>query len=300
MRASLWHAAWRFWNRRSTRISVPECVHLRNFWHRLRPHEDGVLLDGSRCCIGTCLDRALHRKLDRMVAVPRRTIARHRVPLGLLLLSRQHLTIEQLRMALAAQHNARRGRIGEWIESLGFADEQQITAALARQWACPVLRTNSFSAPPLAQYTQQIPLALLEKFAMLPVNFSAATSTLHIAFAEAVDHSVLYAIEQMTGCRTEACMAVPSFVRAQLEALARDGLKGDLTFERIADNAEISRIVRSYCSRTGASEIRVVACPPYLWVCLLRAGSRFLDLLVRMPANSLSPGFLSSELHPDS
>jgi hypothetical protein len=118
---------------------------------------------------------------------------------------------------------------------------------------------------------------------MLPVKFSAATSIFHIAFAEAVDHSLLYAIEQMTGCHTEPCMAVPSFVRAQLAILARNTLKGDLAFDRVADNVEISRILRSYATRTGADEIRIAACPPYLWARLLESSERSHDLLFRIP-----------------
>ena len=121
---------------------------------------------------------------------------------------------------------------------------------------------------------------------MLPVNFSVATSTLHIAFADAVDHSVLYAIEQMTGCHTEPCMAAPSFVYAQHAILARDNLKGDFIFDRVSDNAEISSILRSYCLRTGANEIRLAACPPYLWVRLIESAGNSHDLLIRMPGNS--------------
>ena len=68
--------------------------------------------------------------------------ASHRVPLGLLLLSRQQLTAAQLRTALEAQRAAGQGKIGEWLRQLGFVTELQVTAALARQWSCPVLITG--------------------------------------------------------------------------------------------------------------------------------------------------------------
>ena len=48
---------------------------------------------------------------------------------------------------------------------------------------------------------------------MIPVDYVDSPATLHIAFGEGIDYGVLYAIEQMVGCHTESCMAVPSFVR---------------------------------------------------------------------------------------
>ena len=131
--------------------------------------------------------------------------------------------MEQLRAALRAQRSAGRGRIGEWLRTLGFVSEQQVTAALARQWSCPVLRTNSFSpgnSTLSAHRAPQIPVTLLESFVMIPVEYVETTATLHIAFGEGIDYSVLYAIEQMLGCRTESCMAVPSLVRQNLQSLS--------------------------------------------------------------------------------
>ena len=195
-----------------------------------------------------------------------------------------------MRAALGAQRTAGRGRIGEWLLAFGFVNQQQVTAALARQWSCPVLRTNSFApgnAPggPAAhdRRTPQIPLTLLESFVMIPVNYFEATSTLHIAFGEGIDHSVLYAIEKIVGCRTESCMAVPSFVRHQLSILSGRRGESEMIFDRVADGAEFLRIIHSYCTRLSASEVRLAACGPHLWVRLLRPSFPALDLLLRLP-----------------
>jgi hypothetical protein len=289
--ATVWQSAWRFWRRPAPPASPPECVHLRRRWLRLRSRDPGVLLDGSRYCPDVCLDRALLRMFDRILPanipsanilpINQRNAVSHRVPLGLVLLSRQDLTAEQLRIALAAQHAAERGKIGEWVQTLGFATEAQVTAALARQWSCPVLRPDSVLPLPDAQASRHIPLALLEKIVMLPINFAA--SVLYIAFAEGVDHTALYAVEQMIGCRTQPCMADPSFVRAQLHALAGKDGKRDFVFDRVADRNELSRIIRSYCLRVQAVEVRLAACPPYLWARLLCPANTFLDLLLGMP-----------------
>ena len=58
---------------------------------------------------------------------------------------------------------------GSGCRHLGFASEQQVTAALARQWSCPVLRSDSCEAPSPAAFPQ-IPVALLESSVMIPVR----------------------------------------------------------------------------------------------------------------------------------
>jgi hypothetical protein len=210
-----------------------------------------------------------------------------------LLLSRQQLTVEQLRAALAAQRNAGQGKIGEWLQMLGFATELQITAALARQWSCPVLRTSAVS--PGASRSPQIPATLLQSFVAIPVDYVERTATLHLAFGEGIDYSVLYAIEHMVGCHTECCMAVPSFVRRNLQALSAHRGENEVVFDRVADDAELSRIIRSYCARLAASEIRLAACGPHLWVRLLRPSRPALDLLLRSPRDVSSPASLSAD-----
>lgn len=234
---------------------------------------------GVRYCTDHCIEVALANSLARLLDLPTRTAASHRVPLGLLLLSRQQITAEQLQLALEAQRENGRGRIGEWLQTLGFASEQQVTGALARQWSCPVLQ------PQFARTRRgpQLPLALLQSFLMLPVDYVEPTSTLHLAFAERIDYSVLYAIEQMMGCHTEPCMAVPSFIRENLQGMAANRSDSELVFERVSDAGEGGRIIRSYCVRVAASEVRIAACAPYLWVRLLRTSREPLNLLLRSP-----------------
>jgi len=253
-------------------------------------------MQGSRYCREDCLERAVTEALRRIRSPLRRATAPHRIPLGLLLLSRQQLTVDQLRAALATQHAAGRGKIGEWLLSLGFVSEQQVTAALARQWSCPVLRPSSFNGSPLltaSRRAPQIPIALLRAFVMLPVDFVESTETLHIAFGEGIDYSVLYAIEQMVGCHTEVCMASPSLVRQELQAISAHRGEHEVVFDRVSDGDEFSRIIRSYCIRLSATEVRLAGCGPHVWVRLLRASRPPLDLLLRSSDRS------SAELRPD-
>ncbi len=113
------------------------------------------------------------------------------------------------------------------------------------------------------------------------INYVETTSTLHIAFGEGIDYSVLYAIEQMMGCHTETCMAVPSFVRKNLQSISGHRGESEVVIDRVADAGEFSRIIHSYCVRLASPEIRLAGCGPSLWVRLLRSSRPPLDLLLR-------------------
>jgi hypothetical protein len=274
------------WLRRRPGLPVPVheagCVHVRRSWRWLGPARSAVRLESGLYCLNECLESALLRSLARARSLPQAAAKSHRVPLGLLLLSRQQLTAEQLQAALAAQRSAGCGRIGEWLQALGFVDEQQITAALARQWSCPILRPDypvrTHTAPPL-------PVALLERFLMVPFDYLGVTSppTLYIALAGGPDYAVLYAVETMTGCRTECCLAAPSFVRRNLAALASRREGREVSFACAADT-EFCRIIGSYCARIAASEVRLAACGPFVWVRLFRDARPPLDLWMHFPA----------------
>jgi hypothetical protein len=276
-----WGLAWReLWARLAPRCGRQDCA--RTLWRRLRVPRGIVRMQGARYCLDHCLERALADALRQMRATSRRSVLSHRLPLGLLLLSRQQVTADELRRALAEQRAAGQGRIGDWLQHLGFATDVQITAALARQWSCPVLDASLIAAG--RDRIPQLPVALLESFAMVPVDYVAATATLHMAFGEGIDYSALYAIEQMLGCHTEACLVRPAALRQNLAVLAERRGGTEMVFDRVADAAEFARIIRSYAACVDAEEIRLAACGPHLWVRLLQASRPPLDLLLRPPA----------------
>jgi type IV pilus assembly protein PilB len=237
-------------------------------------------------CVPECLEQALHAAVLTAQPTAAKKGGTHRIPLGLQLLSRKQVTESQLREALAEQRAAGRGRIGDWLLEMGFASEQQITAALARQWSSPVLQTRT-PALNLA-LLPQIPTLLLNLFQMIPVSFVTATATLHVAFADGVDHSALYAIERMLDCRTEHCVVPPSLLRESLLALGERRSSTEFVFERVSSISELVSIVSNYAVRVSAREIRLAPCPPYHWVRLECASGQTLNLLLRMPADPRS------------
>jgi len=283
-----WSLVWRdLKSRLVTKCGGCGSTHIRNLWRR-RPR--GVRMRGSWYCRADCLERAVSELLDigglgsggmvsEGLGSARNIVAPHRIPLGLLLLSRQQLTADQLRTALDRQRTAGHGRIGEWLQRLGFATERQITAALARQWSCPVLRNSSGTLG--ASRFMPIPVRLLESIQMIPVEFAEASQTLLIAFSEGIDHSVLYAVEQMLGYRTEACFVCPSVLQKGLEALAQVRGSGDVIFDRVEDARECASIIVSYAAKVAAEEIRLVKCGHHLWIRLQQPERETVNMVMR-------------------
>jgi Type II secretion system (T2SS), protein E, N-terminal domain len=272
------------WKRFAPACGYHACVHARSPWRRIRRRSRGVLVAGTRYCRTECLEQALAQVLERSHSIsPRSALASHRIPLGLLLLSRQQLTSGQLRSALEAQRTAGRGKIGAWLQQLGFNTEEQVTAALARQWSCPVLRTAPGTT--LANRFPQIPVLLLEFFQMIPVESVEATKTLLIAFSERIDYTVLYAIEQMLGYRTEPCVVPASILQKSLQALARNRTSSDVVLEHVKDTRECAQIVCNYSEKVGATEIRLARCGAYLWVRLESLRHGVVNLVLCIPAN---------------
>lgn len=262
----------------------------------MRRRSRGTLMQGLRYCRGECLEQALLevlRRSQRAASPP--SLASHRIPLGLLLLSRQQLTGEQLRVALQMQREGNQDsggknsgsknsegnkkKIGLCLQDLGFVTEQQVTAALARQWSCPMLRT----APKAMEASRfpAIPNLLLESFQMIPVELVEASGTLLMAFSEGIDYTVLYAIEQMLGYRTEACFVSPSILQTSLQKLARRPGPGDVIFDRIKDAGECAGIIGSYSTAVRAEVVRLAQCGEHIWVRLERAQEKTVTLVMR-------------------
>jgi hypothetical protein len=283
-----WKLAWRdFRPKLTVKCGGCGCIQSRGAWWPLRRRWYGVRLRGSWYCQADCLQSELSELLGRRHPGSRREpVVAHRVPLGLLLLSRQQLTAAQLRTALERQRSAGQGRIGDWLLQLGFVSEAQITAAMARQWACPVLKSSP-AAMGAGRFVP-IPHLLLESFQMIPVEFAEATQTLLIAFSESIDHTVLYAVEQMLGYRTEACFVCPSILQKGLQALAQRHAAKDVVFDRLEDASECARIIGSYAARIGAEEVRLAQCGTHIWIRLEGRQRETVNLVLRAPGDAAS------------
>ncbi len=275
------------------------CAGPKGPWARFRRHRRGAFLQNVFYCQRECVETALMAQLARLHALPAAPPPSNRIPLGLLMVARGWLTHEQVVTALAAQQQARSGQIGDWFEKLGFATEQQVTSALGLQWGCPV--TLSLDAASLMP-AGPIPLAILEAFQMVPLQFSSATKTIYIAFGQRVDHAALYAIEKLLDYRTQPCVAGRKFVADELFRMRQQPRPRELEFGSMPDFAEIGRVSVSYMLRLGADEARLGRVGDFIWL-RLRVGKSFTDLVfhakskprgARNAASSTTRALLSS------
>jgi len=281
------------------------CSHWRRIWRHLCWRNSRIRLQEAWYCAPQCFELALRRNLEQAVIPATRFGARalnddpdpqwrartrsvvsasiesapnHRIPLGLLLLSRGQLNNAQLRIALARQQSEG-GRLGKCLERLGFTDESQITAALAVQWSCPVWPATE---APVLECARMLPLTLLRAFNIYPLRFVAATRTFYLAFSDRLDHSVLYAIAQMLQCRTEPCVMRQSVLCDFLAGIERLSDCADMLFERPEGYEEIARITSAYVLKLGAQQVRIANCRNYLWARLI-TGRDVANLLFHFP-----------------
>ena len=242
--------------------SRSDCSRSQRAWGRLSNGAGSVRLNGLRYCFPRCFEHELTRQFQGAQPLfdikPRLP---HRVPLGLLMLSRGDLDSGQLRQALHAQRESGSGRIGEWIEKLGYAREHQVISALATQWACPVLRRLPARAADCG-----VPYQLLKQFNMVPVHFAPITRMLHVAFSGDIEHAALLAIEQMLECKTAPCLVSPAALAIVLGRMDEEERKSEKVFEGPRPPEEMTRIISSYAARLGAEQVRSVVCGDYVWV----------------------------------
>ena len=197
----------------------PQCP-FRNPLRRVlrRRNSEGVLLQGRWYCCLDCFEDAITGVFNGLLRLPDEPLPRlHRVPLGLLLLGRGVITDTQLKSALQAQRDSGTDRLGRWLIRLGVASAQDVSAALAAQWGCPVFpleRDHRYR-----ECSQMLPFALLEASHMIPVHYLPSSQLLFVAFSEDIDHTALYAVERLIGGRTEPCIVAESAMERALEEI---------------------------------------------------------------------------------
>jgi hypothetical protein len=235
------------------------------FWPTWLRREEGICLQGQWYCSPECFEgaaqSALFRLLPGMDEGPKR---HHRIPIGLLLLSRGMINDEQLKRALLLQRQKGSGKIGKFLQEIRAASEQDITEGLAAQWGCPVYPLGK--GREFLQCASLLPLALLEAGRMLPVHFLRLQKTLYMAFVEGVDRTALYAVEQMLHLRTVPCIVSESDLSGALEAFRLHATAPTAVFESSSEPREMARTTRSYAWQVGAKEVWVARSGRFIWI----------------------------------
>jgi len=242
----------------------------------------GIRMHGHWYCSSSCFASAVEKKLSELAAWGPEPVNRlERMPLGLMLVSRGLLSSTEFKEAMGEQKEAG-VEIGELLVRRGSVSEKQITAVRATQWGCPVFAAQR---SPM-QSKINIPSTFMRLYSMIPLHYVAATNLLLVGFVHNVEYGLLYAIEMMTGCKTQPCFVTPSDFETQMQEIEQakersgDSTANELEFESIHSSAEMARILSNYGAHLEADEAILEKCKEYLWA-RLKCGPRDVDLLFK-------------------
>jgi len=241
---------WRLWSRRGSGI------HLNDKWF----------------CSETCLEAALSLLLDNPSRVEgdRRPSA-HRLPLGLLMLSRGIIDEDQLKAALAVQNERPRLKIGQCLEKLGAVSGKEVTRALGAQHCLPVLVAFQ------PELESGIPLTLLQASRCVAFSGNYHVGMTYMGFDGPVDRSLLAAVEFILGVQCEPCIVDSLVIEEHLEASHLRRRPDEIVFDSTHSKADIVRSIGSYAHQIRADLVRLATTRQYLWAQV--RGNRKLDLL---------------------
>jgi len=165
----------------------------------------GIWMCGCWYCCSDCFRTAAEKRFSELLSTGViRADHVTRMPLGLLLIRRGLVSSKHLQKA-AIEHKETGADVGELLVRYGSLSEKQLTSVRAAQWGCPIF------AVPKGPVTSQIkiPQALVDSHCMIPLHYVAATNQLLMGFVQGIEYGPLYAIEQITGCKTQPCFVTP-------------------------------------------------------------------------------------------
>lgn len=266
--------------------SHPVCA-TQSRWRRLfHKRTDGVSVQGRWYCGLDCFQDSMTQTFAQLLRVPDEPLKHlHRVPLGLVLLGRGIINNDQLKSALAAQRESGSGKIGRWLVRLGVASPRDVSLALASQWGCsvfPLDRDRRFR-----ECSQMLPLAILEAYRMIPVHFLNETNLLFLAFSEDIDHTALYATEQLLGSRTQPCFVSEGEMEMALDEIRTPSRSAEVVFETLWNPYEMARAVRDYALKLNADELVIARPRGFIWA-RLKSSERRWDMVFRTPTPFLT------------
>jgi hypothetical protein len=276
----------RWWEPWAHRCAGADCPHRGKLFPAWLRSSARVLFEGRWYCDSRCFKSALEFRVSHLLSGSRnRKNKPHRLPIGLLLISRGLITSEHLRHALRLQRENGTGRLGEWFCLMGVVREEHIAAALAQQWGCPVFPLGAEMVNPA--WSGRIPFPLLYSAHATLAHASLDGRILHLAFGERLDHFLLYAVEQMLDCRTVACIAPESRIAQSLALMRLQNEKTDLFFDTIRDPIEMAWIIGNYAGEFQATRVAIARVSAHIWVRFF-SGSTARDLLFRVSPDTHS------------
>jgi hypothetical protein len=243
--------------------------------------QPGIFLDLTWYCSSDCLRDGIKQRVEAQLSSALTDLRRPpRMPFRLILLAGGLVSEAQLAEARAMQASNTRTvggagapDVGSTLVSLGYVTEEQVGAARAAEAGCPFFGGAIQAMLP----AYRLPAALVQLHCALPVHYSPVTDRLVVGFVYRVNNSLVQAIEQVIGCRVEACMITATAWKQHVAAIpppcpeqvGRQTLQQSRIVDMIVEQAIAS----------GADRIRMGLAGTSFWV-RLTAGPRSEDLLI--------------------
>lgn len=241
----------------------PNCA--SNWFHLWRKRRAPVV-EGGWLCSPTCTRARVEDLLRReLVQANPAGPHRHRIPIGLLLLTQGWITHEQLRQALKAQHEGSGLRLGEWLMANGDLDEAHLTQALGIQWNCPIVHLEKHGDD-LA--VTVLPRLLLESFGFVPLSLTPS-GVLLLGFEDRIEHSIALAIERITRLRVETGILSGTDYRRARERV----LRSNYPRARMIEAGSLDLLAGAFTKhieKQGPVESRLVRIRDLFWLRLWR------------------------------
>lgn len=245
-------------------------AYCRTTWLRLWRRRNVPRFEGQWACSPECMqvliEQAVERELgDGTPLEPQKH--KHRIPLGLLLLSQGCITQEQLRKALDAQREAGgKARIGAWLMRQANLSEEQITRALSMQWGCPVLSLTGHQPETVSTL---IPRILLDTYGMVPLR-NGSSRLAYLAFEDRMDSTVTLAVERMSGIHIEAGVVTASqFLRVHERMMGAAFPKAHLMEAKTS--SIVAKEMAAIVERVRPYQAKLVRMHRYFWLRLWRS-----------------------------
>jgi hypothetical protein len=219
------------------------------------------VFEGRWSCSANCLSarvgQAIKREANRDAS---RRPHRHRIPLGLVLLSTGAITHEDLRHALAMQHGTNE-RIGEVLARECGLSERKIAEALATQWGCKFWSMAGIQDADMAAIA---PRVILERTKMLPIRL-CSDHRIAVAFTESLDAHATFALQRIHNVSIDTGIAPDSaWNKAQEVILSAEGVEVDEV--ECINTDELERTVSKTLQRLQPVETRWARVHDLFWM----------------------------------
>jgi hypothetical protein len=238
----------------------------------------GIAVAEKWICGPDCFEEVARDRLSAIMSSrhAQESAPKLRMPLGLVMVSRGDLTAEQLRSVLDEQQRTGEN-VGNIAQQLGFATQDQITAAVAAQWSCGVFPLRDRALSPAVH----VPRRLLETYKMLPVHYVETGRSLMVGFVTRVQYHILRTIEHITSCVATPCFITAREYNQYLHSAAFGERENEIVFDRVSGTGEMAKLARNYVNQISAHKARFGICRDYLWM-RIWGNQNEMDLLFRL------------------